>query len=196
MKSKDAFKRLVACVTSLAITSTLLPSLATHAEMSVVEAEKFPYTLFASSSTDGAISIDTNNVCINGSIATNGTINSTAQNFNVNGSYYENSEYYVPNMVSTLTEKYFSGDNVETYSEDYIFEDININVDIPMDVDGTLEFIGNVNISSNIIAFDDIIFNGEVENSSDSLICSETGNITIDTSNVNLNGLIYALRDV
>lgn len=192
MKSKDAFKRLVACVTSLAITSTLLPSLATHAEMSVEEAEKFPYTLFASSSTDGAISIDTNNVCINGSIATNGTINSTAQNFNVNGSYYENSEYYVPNMVSTLTEKYFSGDNVETYSEDYIFEDININVNIPMDVDGTLEFIGNVNISSNIIAFDDIIFNGEVENSSDSLICSETGNITIDTSNVNLNGLIYA----
>ena len=192
MRFKEKLKRAVAFVTSLAVTSTLLPSLVANAESTPETIECFPYTLFASSTEEGAITLNTNNACVNGSIATNGTIETTSSNFNVNGFVYENCNYNVPNLVSSLSERFFSEDNVESYSEDYVIEDTNINVTVPMDVDGTLEFMGNVNISSSITVLDNIIFNGEVENSSNSIICSETGNITIDTTNVNLNGLIYA----
>lgn len=192
MKLKETLKRIVSFATSLAVTSTFLPNLAANAESPTEIVESFPYTLFASSTENGAITITSNNACVNGSVATNGTIETSASNFNVNGSVYENCDYNVPNMVSSLYERFFSEDNIESYSEDYVVEDTNINITVPMDVDGTLEFMGNVNISSSITVLDNIIFNGEVENSSDSIICSETGDITIDTTNVNLNGLIYA----
>ena len=192
MKFKETLKRIVSFSTSLAVTATFLPSLVTHAESPTETVEDFPYTFFASSTEEGAITINTNSACVNGSIATNGTIESSTSNFNVNGSVYENSDYHVPNLVSSLSERFFSEDNVESYSEDYVIEDTNINITVPLDVDGTLEFMGNVNISSSITVLDSIIFNGEVENSNDSIICSETGDITIDTTNVNLNGLIYA----
>lgn len=192
MKLKETLKRIVSFATSLAVTSTFLPNLAANAESPTEIVESFPYTLFASSTENGALTITSNNACVNGSVATNGTIETSASNFNVNGSVYENCDYNVPNMVSSLYERFFSEDNIESYSEDYVVEDTNINITVPMDVDGTLEFMGNVNISSSITVLDNIIFNGEVENSSDSIICSETGDITIDTTNVNLNGLIYA----
>ena len=192
MKIKETLKRIVSFATSLAVTSTFLPSLAVHAESPTETVENFPYTLFATSTENGSITINANNVCVNGSIATNGTIESSTPNFNINGSVYENCGYNVPNLISSLSERFFSEDNVESYSEDCVIEDTNINITVPMDVDGTLEFMGNVNISSNITVLNNIIFNGEVENSNDSIICSETGNITIDTTNVNLNGLIYA----
>ena len=192
MKFKENLKKVIAFATSLTVTSMMLPSLVTHAESPSVEVERFPYTLFASSSDESALMINANNVCVNGNVATNGTIESTSSNFNVNGSVYENCNYNVPNLVTSLTERFFSEDNVDTFTEDHVVEETNINIDVPMDVDGTLEFMGNVNISADIMVLDDIIFYGEVENSHDSIICSETGDITIDTTNVNLNGLIYA----
>lgn len=61
-----------------------------------------------------------------------------------------------------------------------------------MDVNGTLELTGNINLNSGIKAVEDVTINGEVKNTNNSVICSETGDINIETSNVNFSGLIYA----
>jgi|GEM_PF-4531313 len=68
---KSTFKRLLSSVLSvstLASTMTFAPVLAEDTR------EDYPYTLFASSDEEGAITIDADNFVINGEIATNGTV--------------------------------------------------------------------------------------------------------------------------
>ena len=71
MNLKRNFKRILSGVMSVAMAATLLPSLPAVAEEA---AEKYPYTMFAASDTEGSITINANNFCVNGNIATNGTI--------------------------------------------------------------------------------------------------------------------------
>lgn len=188
MKLKSNFKRILSGVMSLAMAATLLPSLPVVA---VEATEKYPYTMFAASDTEGSITINANNFCVNGNIATNGTIVSSG-NMNVNGTKTENADEEMIYILKKLNYSYFSGDNVETYADDYSFEDLNININNPMDVNGTLELTGNINLNSGIKAVEDVTINGEVKNTNNSVICSETGDINIETSNVNFSGLIYA----
>ena len=70
MQGKNNFKRILSGIMSVAMAATLLPSLPAVAEDA---AEKYPYTMFAASDTEGAITINANNFCVNGNIATNGT---------------------------------------------------------------------------------------------------------------------------
>ena len=86
MQGKNNFKRILSGIMSVAMAATLLPSLPAVAEDA---AEKYPYTMFAASDTEGAITINANNFCVNGNIATNGTIVSNG-NLNVNGTKTEN----------------------------------------------------------------------------------------------------------
>ena len=188
MQEKNNFKRILSGIMSVAMAATLLPSLPVVAENT---AEKYPYTMFAASDTEGAITINANNFCVNGNIATNGTIVSSG-NMNVNGTKTENADEEMIYILKKLNYSYFSGDNVETYADDYSFEDLNININNPMDVNGTLELTGNINLNSGIKAIEDVTINGEVKNTNNSVICSETGDINIETSNVNFSGLIYA----
>ena len=188
MQGKNNFKRILSGVMSAAMAATLLPSLPAVAEEA---AEKYPYTMFAASDTEGSITINANNFCVNGNIATNGTIVSSG-NMNVNGTKTENADEEMIYILKKLNYSYFSGDNVETYADDYSFEDLNININNPMDVNGTLELTGNINLNSGIKAVEDVTINGEVKNTNNSVICSETGDINIETSNVNFSGLIYA----
>lgn len=188
MKLKSNFKRMLSGTLSVAMAATLLPSLPAVAEEA---AEKYPYTMFAASDTEGAITINANNFCVNGNIATNGTIVSSG-NMNVNGTKTENADEEMIYILKKLNYSYFSGDNVETYADDYSFEDLNININNPMDVNGTLELTGNINLNSGIKAVEDVTINGEVKNTNNSVICSETGDINIETNNVNFSGLIYA----
>lgn len=73
-------KRLLSGIVAAAIATSMLPTLPAVAETD----EKYPYTLFAGSSTEGAITVNAGNFCINGNVATNGTIVSSG-NMNVNG---------------------------------------------------------------------------------------------------------------
>ncbi len=104
----------------------------------------------------------------------------------------ENANEEMIYILKKLNYSYFSGDNVEVYVEDYSFEDINININNPMDVYGSLELTGNINLNSGIKAYEDVTINGEVKNTNEAVICSETGDIIIETTNVNFSGLIYA----
>ncbi len=189
MKKATKFKRIISGVLSAVMTVSAVPIVSANAEESI---EPYPYTMFAASNSDGAITINTDNVCINGSIATNGTIVTASPNFNVNGTKTENANEEMIYIQKKLNYSYFSGDNVEMYADDYILEEQNININNPMDVNGTLEMTGNINMNSGIKALEDVNLNGEVKNTNNSVIFSETGDININTSNTNFNGLIYA----
>lgn len=189
MKIKTNFKRVFSGILSLTMMSTLLPYLPANAE---TLDEKYPYTLFAGSSEEGAITINADNIGINGNVATNGSIVSTANNFNVNGTKTEYAEEEMIYCFKKLDYAYFTGTNVNFYADDYSYEDTNININTPLDVGGEIELTGNINLNTGIKAVEDVTLNGDVKNTNESVICSETGDIIIETNNVNLNGLVYA----
>ena len=81
-------KRLLSGIVAAAIATSMLPTLPAVAETG----EKYPYTLFAGSSAEGAITVNAGNFCINGNVATNGTIVSSG-NMNVNGTKTENAGF-------------------------------------------------------------------------------------------------------
>ena len=186
---KKRFRRLFTGMLSAVMTLSAMPLATIHGEN---EVQRYPYTFFAGSSAEGAITINANNICINGNIATNGTITSTSANFNVNGTITENAAEPMVQCFAKIDNTYFDPTVVETYFEDYFLEDTNINVNTPIEAEGDIELIGNINISSGLKALNDVNLSGNVENTQNSAICSETGDIIIDTENVNLSGLVYA----
>lgn len=188
MRYTTKFKRLLSGVLSVIMTIGTVPITSIHAEEST---EPYPYTMFAASSDEGAITVNAGNFCINGDVATNGTIVSSG-NMNINGTRTEHANESMLYVLKKLDYSYFSGENVTTYTEDYIYEDLNININNPIDVDGSIDLTGSINLNSGIKAVDDVTINGEVKNSNNAVICSETGDINIETSNVSFNGLIYA----
>lgn len=188
MKQITKFKRLLSGVLSAVMAFSAVPIVSANAEEST---EPYPYTIFAASSDEGAITVNAGNFCVNGNVATNGTIASSG-NININGTRTENANEEMIYILKKLNYSYFNGDNVEVYVEDYSFEDLNININNPMDVYGSLELTGNINLNSGIKAYEDVTINGEVKNTNEAVICSETGDIIIETTNVNFSGLIYA----
>ena len=181
-------KRLLSGFVATVIAVSMLPTLPAMAEETT---EKYPYTLFAGSSEEGAITVNAGNFCVNGNVATNGTIVSSG-NMNINGTKAENAGEETIYILKKLNYAYFSGDNVDVYPDDYSYEEMNININDPMAVQGELELTGNINLNTGVKALEDVNLNGEVKNTSSSVICSETGDIVIDSTNVNLNGLVYA----
>lgn len=97
-------KRLLSGIVATAIATSMLPTLPAVAETG----EKYPYTLFAGSSTEGAITVNSGNFCINGNVATNGTIVSSG-NMNVNGTKTENAGFDMIYIFDKIDTKYFSG---------------------------------------------------------------------------------------
>ena len=180
-------KRLLSGIVAAAIATSMLPTLPAVAETG----EKYPYTLFAGSSAEGAITVNAGNFCINGNVATNGTIVSSG-NMNVNGTKTENAGFDMIYIFDKIDTKYFSGNNVEEHTEDCFLDELNININTPTEVLGEAELTGNININTALKAFEDVTLNGEVKNTNDSVIYSKYGDIVIDSTNVNLNGLVYA----
>lgn len=156
------------------------------------DGEKFPYTLFAVSDKDGAITINSDNFCINGDVSTNGTIVSNNNVVNINGAKIEkanNDMLYIFDKIEAL---YFSNNNVDEYNSDYILNDMNINIITPMNIIGKTSMTGSININTALKAFEDIELYGDVKNTNNCVIFSKYRDITIDSTNVNLSGLIYA----
>ena len=185
---KPIIKHLLSGVLSAAMAFSAIPIVPAHADEST---KSYPYMLFAASDAEGAITVNCGNFCANGNIATNGTIVSSG-NLNINGTITENAGKDVIYALKKLDYAYFSSDNVETHIDDYSYSETNININVPLEVGGTLELTGNINLNSGIKAVEDVNINGEVKNSNNAVICSETGDINIYTTNVNFNGLIYA----
>ncbi len=95
-------------------------------------------------------------------------------------------------IFDKIENQYFSSSNVDAHNEDYILDEMNININVPTEVQGETTLTGNINISNALKALENVNLYGEVKNTNDSVIFSKYGNITIDSQNVNLNGLVYA----
>lgn len=185
-KFKGKAKRLISGFVAAATVITMLPAIPAMAE----ELGRYPYTLFAGSSSEGAITTTASNFGVNGNVATNGTI-SAAGNMNINGTKTENAGLDMIYILDKIDSKYFSGSDVEEHTEDYVLDELNINISEPTEVLGEAELTGNININTALKAFKDVTLNGEVKNTNDSVIYSKYGDIVIDSTNVNLNGLVY-----
>ena len=180
-------KRLLSGFVATVIAVSMLPTLPAVAETG----EKYPYTLFAGSSIEGAITVNAGNFCVNGNVATNGTIVSSG-NMNINGIKTENANESMIFIFDKIDSQYFSTNDVEEFTEDYTLEEINININTPTEVMGETTLTGNININTALKSLEDVNLYGEVKNTNDSVIFSKYGDITIDSQNVNLNGLVYA----
>ena len=179
--------RIISATLAAAMSVSMISSVTASAEETIA----FPYTLFAASEAEGAITTTAGNFCVNGNVATNGTIASSG-NMNVNGTKNENAGLEMIYIFDKIDTKYFSGNNVEEHTEDYFLDELNININTPTEVLGKAELTGNININTALKAFEDITLNGEVKNTNNSVIFSKYGDIVIDSANVNLNGLVYA----
>ena len=186
-KFKQTVKRIISGIVAAVTAITMFPAHFAMAE----EVGRYPYTLFAASSEEGAITVNAGNFCVNGNVATNGTIASSG-NMNINGTKTENAGLDMIYVFDKIDSRFFSGTNVDEHSEDYTLDEINININEPTEVYGEAELTGNININTALKAFEDITLNGEVKNTNDSVIFSKYGDVVIDSTNVNLNGLVYA----
>ena len=181
-------KRLLSGFVATAIAASMLPTLPAMAEETT---EKYPYTLFAGSSEEGAITVNAGNFCVNGNVATNGTIVSSG-NMNINGTRTESAEESMIFIFDKIDNQYFSASNVEEHAEDYTLDELNITINVPTEVQGEATLTGNININDALKALENVNLYGEVKNTNDSVIFSKYGDIIIDSQNVNLNGLVYA----
>lgn len=178
-------RRLISFVLSLAILISLLPTGNTMAEE-----EGYAYTIFASSSQSGAISFKTNNLCVNGNLATNGSISSTA-GLNINGEIIEHAGLSMVSIGAGLNESYFSS-NIENYSEDYSSDEMNQNINQPISVLGQIKLNGNVSLNAALKATNDIVISGQNMNANNCVFYTVSGDILIECDNVSITGLLYA----
>lgn len=185
---KPIFKRLLSGVLSSAMTVSAIPIVSAHAEEST---QPFPYTMFAASNDEGAITVNAGNFCVNGNLATNGTIISSC-NMNINGTKTENADESMIFILDKIDNHFFSVSNIEEHNEDYTLDELNININVPTEVQGEATLTGNININNALKALDNVNLYGYVKNTNDSVIFSKYGDIVIDSQNVNLNGLVYA----
>lgn len=143
----------------------MIPAIPIKAEMG----EKYPYTLFTGSSDIGAITVNADNFCVNGNIATNGTV-VTSGDINIHGNKIENAGLEILYISKKLDSIYFTGNNVELYQENYSCEKMNMEINTPVNAGGELKLIGNLDLKTGIKALGDISLTGEVINSKDSVV--------------------------
>lgn len=153
--------------------------------------EKYPYTMFASSKEEGAITVNSGNFCINGSVATGGTIVSNG-NMNVNGTKIENVEEGMIYLFEKIDEVYFSTTNVECFAEDYSINEMNLNINSAYVCYGNVNLQGNVSLNGAVKAYSDINISGENINANNLVVMSKYGDVNISGGNVSMTGLIYA----
>lgn len=122
-KFKQTVKRIISGFVAAATAITVFPAHFAMAE----ELGRYPYTLFAGSSSEGAITTTASNFSVNGNVATNGTI-SAAGNMNINGTKTENAGLDMIYIFDKIDTKYFSCNNVEEHTEDYVLDALNINI--------------------------------------------------------------------
>ena len=145
----------------------------------------------ASAQKEGAITINADNFCLNGDMGTNGTI-SASGNLQINGTKKESAEESMMYLFHAIDDAYFTDTDYVACEGDYVLEETNINISTPVAASGEMNLEGNINLNTAIKALETITLTGEVKNTNNSVIYSKYGDIIIDSTNVNLSGLIYA----
>ncbi len=189
MNLKSKFKRLLSGVLSLAIVATVLPSIPATAE----ESEKYPYAMFGR---NGITISAESNICVNGAVHTNKEANVSYLNGNINGKITTGNdiEKRVKHVYADtkIKETYFT-ENCDLYEEEYVYSDMNIHINNPLFCYSNITLDGNVSLNSNLGTLMNLNITGEVKNANTSVVYSKFGDITIENDScANINGLIYA----
>lgn len=200
-KHKKLFKRYVSFFVSLsAIASfaTVLPA----AGAEDTEQSEYPYVIFAENADQG-IEVETECFTINGNGFTNGTYTLSSTSGNCNGGIVsaadvsedeESDDVSYSKMIylhSKLIGRYF-GESCQTYSESQALSDMNVHVNDPMYVKGSLNVEGNTSLNASVGAITDITIEGETLNANNSAIYSKFGDISIKSAETSVSGIIYA----
>ncbi len=187
MNWRRKWKQITAVIAAGAMVAGNMTILPAKAE----EKTRYPYTIFASAQKEGAITINADNFCLNGDMVTNGTI-SASGNLQINGTKKESAEESMMYLFHAIDDAYFTGTDYVACEGDYVLEETNINISTPVAASGEMNLEGNINLNTAIKALETITLTGEVKNTNNSVIYSKYGDIIIDSTNVNLSGLIYA----
>jgi hypothetical protein len=187
MNWRRKWKQITAVIAAGAMVAGSMTILPAKAE----EKTRYPYTIFASAQTEGAITINADNFCLNGDMVTNGTI-SASGNLQINGTKKESAEESMMYLFHAIDDAYFTGTDYVACEGDYVLGETNINISTPVAASGEMNLEGNINLNTAIKALETITLTGEVKNTNNSVIYSKYGDIIIDSTNVNLSGLIYA----
>lgn len=181
-------KRIFAFAVACAMTLPNIVQLTAAAD----EGEKYQYTMFGRN----GITMNAGNLCMNGSMHTNKEAVITASNKNINGTVTTGSdiEKRVKHVYADqkIHDTYFT-ENCDLYEEEYVYSDINIHINNPLYCQDNISLDGNVSLNSSMGSLMDIHVTGEVKNANNSIVYSKYGNITIENdSTANINGLVYA----
>ncbi len=181
-------KRIFAFAVACAMTLPNIVQLTAAAD----EGEKYQYTMFGRN----GITMNAGNLCMNGSMHTNKEAVITASNKNINGTVTTGSdiEKRVKHVYDDqkIHDTYFT-ENCDLYEEEYVYSDINIHINNPLYCQDNISLDGNVSLNSSMGSLMDIHVTGEVKNANNSIVYSKYGNITIENdSTANINGLVYA----
>lgn len=188
MNLKSKFKRLLSGALSLAVIATVLPCIPVAAE----ESEKYPYSVFGR---NGITMSASSNLCMNGNMHTNKNADLSYMNGNINGKITTGNdiEKRVKHVYSDqkIMETYFT-ENCDLHEEEYVYSDVNIHINNPIFCYNNITLDGNVSLNSNLGSLMNINVTGEVKNANTSVVYSKYGDITIENdSTANINGLIY-----
>lgn len=185
---KFKFKKAISGLMGIVVLATNLPNLPVHAE----ESEKYPYSMFGRN----GIVMTANNLCMNGNSHTNKEADITSIGGNINGKITTGNdiEKRIKHVYADqkIMETYFT-ENCDVYEEEYVYSDMNIHINNPIFCYNNISLDGNVALNSNLGSLMNINITGEVKNANTSVVHSKYGDITIENdSTANINGLIYA----
>jgi hypothetical protein len=203
-----SWKRIISTALAGCVSLTTLAVFPTFAED---EVEKYPYMMFASNTSENSIFLNATNITTNGKLCTNGTIYADATNCHLNGDMVESASEEMIYIDGKLCSTYFSLENPETV-DSYNLNKTNVKINNPIQAENDITLSGvnvkiknsfvaggsididstNINIDSSIMAKNDITLNGTCLNNGGVVIYSQSGDITINTTNANFDSLIYA----
>lgn len=189
VKVKSRFVKKI--ISGLMALSLLMPSF-TNLAVSAEEPEKYPYSMFGRNGIEMTVS---SNLCMNGNMHTNKNAAITATNKNINGSVTTGSdiEKRIKHVYADqkIMETHFT-ENCDLYEEEYVYSDMNIHINNPIFCYNNITLDGNISLNSNLGSLMNINITGEVKNANTSVVYSKYGDITIENdSTANINGLIY-----
>lgn len=178
-------------VSFLTIFSLIIPN-TVQFTVSAEESEKYPYSVFGR---NGITMSASSNLCMNGNMHTNKNADISYLNGNINGRITTGNdiEKRVKHVYSDqkIMETYFT-ENCDLHEEEYVYSDMNIHINNPIFCYNNITLDGNVSLNSNLGSLMNINITGEVKNANTSVVYSKYGDITIENdSTANINGLIY-----
>lgn len=178
-------------VSFLPIFSLIIPN-TVQFTVSAEESEKYPYSVFGR---NGITMSASSNLCMNGNMHTNKNADISYLNGNINGRITTGNdiEKRVKHVYSDqkIMETYFT-ENCDLHEEEYVYSDMNIHINNPIFCYNNITLDGNVSLNSNLGSLMNINVTGEVKNANTSVVYSKYGDITIENdSTANINGLIY-----